>query len=79
MSKALADGDVVLGLLRAARIEDTDMVPALAVALGSLIAEQAWPDDPFLSIVASGGIIGAAASSRRLQLLARGPAFCGAA
>lgn len=71
---AREQGEAVIGQLRQGAIEGFDLVAAVAVALGVLIAEQSYPDEPQLSIICCGAIIGASARDRRGELLARGNA-----
>lgn len=78
-SRAQAAGDRILAMMRQAQIGGFDAVPALAAALGSLIAEQCYPDQPHLTIIGSGAIIGAAARCRHDQIAATGAAMAGVA
>jgi hypothetical protein len=74
---ASEQGALVLEQLRHVTIDGFDAVAALSVALGRLIAEQSYPDEPQLTIICCGAIIGAASRHRRDEMLATGGAVLG--
>lgn len=64
---ALEDAARVVDAVKTVRLETLDLVAATAVALGMLIAEQAFPEPPYRSIIASGALIGAGSAWWRKQ------------
>lgn len=73
------DAMIVYRAVSGLHLEGIDIAPAVALALGMIIAEQCFPRDPFTSIVSTGALIGAGASFRRAELVARGNMEGGAA